>query len=134
MSKSFRRYLTAKQRAAIRRNQRRAHQRFSVERLEKRINPSVTASISVGVLTVASDAASDNFLISDIDGNGSVDVDDLNTVGIDFANLGAISGLTGISVTGGDGSDTIVLQGTDSLGQNDLASVAYTVGGGNGAD
>ena len=65
----------------------------AIERLEQRINPSVTASFAAGVLTVTSDGAGDNVLITDLDGNGSVDVDDLNTVGIDFANYPIPRGL-----------------------------------------
>src|ERR1043166_7155139 len=134
MSKSFRRYLSVKRRVVRRVATGKTPARFSRERLERRINPSVTADLTGGVLTVSSNAASDNILITDLDADGSVDVDDLNTVGVDFANLGAITSVTSITVTGGDGNDTIVLQGTDSLGAGDLAGVAYTISGGVGGD
>src|ERR1051325_3123180 len=133
MSKSFRRYLAVVGRTIGSRPQKQTR-RFLLERLEDRINPSVTASVVAGVLTVTSDAISDDILVADIDADGSVDVDDLGTEGTDFANLGDITSLSGISVVAGDGADTITFSGTDSLGNVDLAGVSHTVSGGAGSD
>ena len=135
MSKSFRRYLLAKRRVFRRIHTADGfHSQFSLERLEPRINPSVTASIVDGVLTVVGNGDSDNIFVGDLDADGSVDVDDLNTAGTDFANLDAIANLSGINVNAGDGNDKITLHGVDSLGHDNFSQIPYTLMGGAGRD
>src|ERR1051326_4205643 len=147
MSKSFRRYIVAKKRTAIARRAR----KYSVEQLERRINPSsVTFDATSGLLAVAGDAASnDTITIQDINNDGLIDIT-INSVldpthpataitkGIDIAGLSGddsiqIIGLSNdATINGGDGNDTIIAGSGNTF--IDAGAGNDSIQGGNGND